>query len=75
MILSACTRGGAGSAKPSLPRSRSWLFARLRGFRSSTADAPFEVVLPSGVVVRVPASFDAAALERLLEVLAQARAC
>jgi Transposase len=37
-------------------------------------DAPFEVALPSGVVVRVPASFNAAALERLLEVL-QARAC
>jgi transposase len=37
-------------------------------------DAPFEVALPSGVVVRVPASFDAAALERLLGVL-QGRAC
>jgi hypothetical protein len=32
-------------------------------------------VLASGVVVRVPASFEAAALERLLDVLAQARAC
>jgi hypothetical protein len=32
-------------------------------------DASFELVLRSGVVVRVPASFDAAALERLLEVL------
>jgi len=32
-------------------------------------EAPFEVVLRSGVVVRVPASFDATALERLLEVL------
>ena len=37
-------------------------------------DAAFEVALPSGITVRVPASFDAAALERLLEVL-QARAC
>lgn len=37
-------------------------------------DAPFEIALSSGVVVRVPASFDAAALERLLEVL-QGRAC
>jgi transposase-like protein len=36
--------------------------------------APFEVVLPSGVVVRVPASFDAEALERVLEVL-RTRAC
>ena len=30
---------------------------------------PFELVLSSGVVVRVPTSFNAAALERLLEVL------
>jgi hypothetical protein len=36
---------------------------------------PFEIVLASGVVIRVPSSFDAAALARLLEVLAQARAC
>jgi hypothetical protein len=33
------------------------------------SDAPFELVLRSGVVVRVPSSFEAAALERLLEVL------
>jgi transposase-like protein len=39
------------------------------------AGAPFEIVLATGIVVRVPGSFDAAALERLLEVLAQARAC
>jgi transposase-like protein len=32
-------------------------------------DAPFEVVLRSGVVVRVPTSFNATALERLLELL------
>ena len=38
-------------------------------------NGPFEVVLPSGVVVRIPASFDAVALSRLLEVLVQARAC
>jgi transposase-like protein len=37
--------------------------------------APFEIVLASGVAVRVPPSFDAAALARLLEVLTQARAC
>jgi transposase-like protein len=42
---------------------------------SPTSAAPFEIVLASGVVVRVPASFDAAALERLLEILAQAPAC
>jgi hypothetical protein len=35
----------------------------------------FEIVLASGDVVRVPASFDGAALGRLLEVLAQVRAC
>ncbi len=35
----------------------------------ATGDALFEVALSSGVVVRVPSSFDAAALERLLEVL------
>lgn len=34
----------------------------------------FEIVLGSGVVVRVPASFDATALARLLKVL-QASAC
>jgi transposase-like protein len=37
--------------------------------------APFEIALTSGQVVRVPASFDAAALARLLDVLAQAGAC
>jgi transposase-like protein len=42
---------------------------------SVTGGSPFEIVFASGVVVRVPASFDAATLERLLEVLAQARAC
>jgi transposase-like protein len=42
--------------------------------RHSTGSA-FEIVLASGDVVRVPASFDSVALARLLEVLAQARAC
>jgi transposase-like protein len=37
--------------------------------------ALFEIVLCSGVVVRVPSCFEAAELARLLEVLAQARAC
>jgi hypothetical protein len=35
----------------------------------------FEIVLVSGDSVRVPASFDGDALARLLEVLAQVRAC
>jgi transposase-like protein len=39
------------------------------------AGNPFEIVLASGDVVRVPPSFDGAALARLLEVLAQVRAC
>jgi hypothetical protein len=39
------------------------------------AQAPFEIALANGAVVRVPASFDAAALTRLLAVLAQAHAC
>ena len=40
----------------------------------SVADDRFELVLPSGLSVRVPPSFDAVALERLLSVL-QARGC
>ena len=35
----------------------------------------FEIVLPSGRVVRVPESFDASALRRLLVVVDEARAC
>lgn len=38
-------------------------------------ESPFEIVLASGVVIRVPPSFDATALARVLEVLTQARAC
>jgi transposase-like protein len=41
---------------------------------SSNADA-FVIVLGSGVVVRVPPSFDSAALTRLLEALTRAHAC
>jgi transposase-like protein len=37
--------------------------------------APFEIALVSGDVVRVPPSFDAAALARLLDVLVRARSC
>jgi transposase-like protein len=35
----------------------------------------FEVVLPSGRIVRVPESFDAGALRRLLDVVDGVRAC
>ena len=36
---------------------------------TTVADARIEVVLRSGVVVRIPSSFDALALSRLLELL------
>jgi transposase-like protein len=42
---------------------------------ADTAGNSFEIVLASGDVVRVPPWFDGAALARLLEVLAQVRAC
>lgn len=47
---------------------------------SSSAQAPeerspFEIRLPSGIVIRVPAGFASEALARLLDVLAQARTC
>ena len=44
---------------------------------SSTAPAsePFEIVLPNGEVVRVPASFDGGALARLLDVVARSPRC
>jgi transposase-like protein len=38
-------------------------------------DAPFEIALASGHVVRVPASFNETGLARLLDVLARARGC
>jgi transposase-like protein len=44
------------------------------GRRSVDVDA-FEISLRSGHTLRVPASFDAFALERLLDVLARAGAC
>jgi hypothetical protein len=39
------------------------------------ADAYFEVVLSGGEVVRVPRSFDAADLARLLDVLTRSSSC
>lgn len=42
---------------------------------ADAAGTSFEIVLVSGDVVRVPSSFDGAALARLLEVVAQVRAC
>jgi transposase-like protein len=46
-----------------------------RRFAAGSERGPFEIVLASGDVVRVPPSFDSAALARLLEVLVQARTC
>jgi hypothetical protein len=39
----------------------------------AAVDSRLEVVLPNGVVVRIPSSFDAGALARLFEVLGQVR--
>jgi len=43
--------------------------------RPPSPRAPFEITLLSGATLRVPSSFDADALWRLLEVLARAGAC
>ena len=45
-----------------------------RGAGPDAGDS-FEIILASGDQVRVPPSFDGAALARLLEILAQVRAC
>jgi transposase-like protein len=46
----------------------------VRPSQRAAPDAPFEIMLGSGVVVRVPPAFDADALGRRLQVV-QARAC
>lgn len=47
-----------------------------RDVRGAAANAePFEVALPGGAVVRVAASFDASALGRLLDCLAERGRC
>jgi hypothetical protein len=42
---------------------------------ASAARERFEIVMPSGHVVRVPESFEAGALRRLLAVVDEVRAC
>jgi transposase len=42
---------------------------------STVTGAPLEVVLERGLVVRVPAGFDASTLRQLLAVLAEAPSC
>jgi hypothetical protein len=63
-----------GKAEPTAFRE---LIVRPREPRASANPQAswFEVVLATGEVVRVPASFDATALARLLDVLGRARAC
>jgi hypothetical protein len=46
-----------------------------RDAAAGVARERFEIVLPSGRVVRVPESFDASALRRLLSVVDEVRAC
>jgi len=46
-----------------------------RGREANADGAPFEIALASGDVVRVPPSFEATALARLLDILVRARAC
>ncbi len=46
-----------------------------RAAPAPTVAAPIELVLPDGSVVRVPPSFDASTLTRLLDVLRETRAC
>jgi transposase-like protein len=43
--------------------------------RQAPSDAPFEIALTGGDIVRVPPAFDAASLARLLDILLQARSC
>ncbi len=45
------------------------------GAAATSARERFEIVLPSGRVVRVPASFEAHALQRLLAVVDAGRSC
>ena len=46
-----------------------------RAAPTPVATAPIELVLPDGAVVRVPPSFDATSLARLLDVLREVRSC
>jgi transposase-like protein len=81
---------GAFAAEHSLDPQRVYLWRRRLGGAERTTfrelvvrpsvsqeveGAPFEITLPSGAIVRVPASFDSTALARLLKVLAQADGC
>ena len=46
-----------------------------RTLESNASHEPFEIALPSGDMVRVPASFEASSLLRLLQVLSRTRSC
>ncbi len=87
--LSALAESGlslsAFAAREGLDAQRLYVWRRRLGSSTATpqsfvevrsaAGDPIEVVLRSGHVVRLPPSFDAAALARLLEVLESASAC
>ena len=62
-----CWRRRLGKAEPT--RFQELVVRSAPAISITDSDAPFELVLASGVIVRVPTSFNAAALERLLEVL------
>lgn len=73
--------GIAASAPDTRPTPASVTFLPVRvavpprAVPAPTAAAPIELVLPDGSVVRVPPSFDAPTLTRLLDVLREARPC
>jgi hypothetical protein len=65
----------ARAERPSAPATETVAFVEVDATTGPTAptqaasESTFEVVLPSGVTVRVPAQFDAAALRRLVDVM------
>lgn len=73
--------GVAASATDAHPAQASVSFLPVRvavpprAVPAPTAASSIELVLPDGSVVRVPPSFDASTLTRLLDVLREARPC
>jgi hypothetical protein len=54
---------------------REWTVRPSAPIATQQEQGAFEIALPSGIVIRVPAAFEPAALARLLDVLVQARTC
>ena len=67
--------GVAASPEATVPLAASWSCGIHRRLRRRKRRGRFEVRLPSGIVIRVPAAFESAALARLLDVLSQASGC